>query len=87
MNDLGRSADHTTIFRSVQRCAPEIDKQCRPLKLAFTTGSRLRIMEDLNPNLDVLPAGRRLRDTRVIAEETDEHESTQKIDAMFSPLA
>lgn len=30
MRDRGLSVDHTTIFRWVQRYAPEIDKRCRP---------------------------------------------------------
>jgi transposase-like protein len=27
---LGVSVDHTTVFRWVQRYAPELDKRCRP---------------------------------------------------------
>lgn len=30
MCDRGLSVDHTTIFRWVQRYAPELDKRCRP---------------------------------------------------------
>ncbi len=30
MRDRGLSVDHTTIFRWVQRYAPELDKRCRP---------------------------------------------------------
>ena len=30
MRDRGLGVDHTTIYRWVQRYAPEIDKRCRP---------------------------------------------------------
>ena len=30
MTEGGLSVDHSTIFRWVQDCAPEIDKRCRP---------------------------------------------------------
>ena len=43
MNERGLSADHTTIFRWVQRYAPEINKRIRPhLKLA---GASYRVDE------------------------------------------
>ena len=30
MSDRGLSVDHSTIFRWVQRYAPELDRRCRP---------------------------------------------------------
>jgi len=38
MRERGLSVDHTTVFRWVQRYAPELDKRCRP-SLHATTGS------------------------------------------------
>jgi transposase, IS6 family len=38
MQERGIAVDHTTIFRWVQRYAPELEKRCRP-HLKTTTGS------------------------------------------------
>ena len=45
MRERGLCVDHTTIYRWVQRYAPEIDKRCRPF-LRRTTDS-YRIDEDV----------------------------------------
>ena len=36
MRERGLSIDHTTIFRWVQRSAPELEKRCRPHLKAYT---------------------------------------------------
>jgi transposase, IS6 family len=38
MRERGLSVDHTTMYRWVQRCAPELEKRCRP-HLRRTTDS------------------------------------------------
>lgn len=35
MHERGLSVDHTTIYRWVQRYAPELDKRCRPHLKAY----------------------------------------------------
>lgn len=43
MLERGLHIDHTTIYRWVQRYAPELEQRCRPhLKLATTPGKWMR---------------------------------------------
>ena len=41
MQDRGVSVDHTTVYRWVQRYAPELDKRCRPHLKATTDSYRV----------------------------------------------
>ena len=41
MQERGVKVDHTTIFRWVQRYAPELDKRCRPLLKATNDSYRV----------------------------------------------
>jgi transposase, IS6 family len=41
MQERGLAVDHTTIFRWVQRYAPELDKRCRPLLNATNDSYRV----------------------------------------------
>ncbi len=43
MGERGLAVDHTTIFRWVQRYAPEMDKRCRPY--LNTTNDSYRVEE------------------------------------------
>jgi len=41
MRERGLAVDHTTIFRWVQKYAPELDKRCRPLLKASNDSYRV----------------------------------------------
>jgi transposase, IS6 family len=41
MQERGVMVDHTTILRWVQRCAPKLDKRCRPLLKATNDSYRV----------------------------------------------
>jgi IS6 family transposase len=41
MHERGVSVDHTTVFRWVQRYAPELERRCRPLLKATNDSSRV----------------------------------------------
>jgi transposase, IS6 family len=48
INEHGLSVDHTTIFRWVQKYAPEINKRIRPhLKLAGAAGGQVKFVATL----------------------------------------